>query len=59
MIQIKEPDVFIKLGIKDGELICVDWSELMDMFDGMKEKQIKKEVCDYIRFAELFVKSKD
>ena len=58
MIQIKEPDVFIKLGIKDNELVCVDWSELMDMFNGMKEKQIRKEVNDYIISAGFFVKSK-
>lgn len=60
MIQIVEPDYYIEIGIKDDEVISIDWVEKL-IFESQSlqvtktNQRNKKEVIDYLKQAKKFI----
>ena len=52
-VYVPEPDSYIKLGLKDGALVCVDWSDIADCF--VDEEDRIKGLIAYLELAKLML----
>jgi len=59
VIHREKPDYYLKIGIKDGKVINVDWSEMMkEIYLIVGDKKILKHVVKYLKQAIKFLKEK-
>lgn len=57
-IKIAEPEFIIKVGIKEGEVVLVDWSELPDKTIPHEVYLLLKKAVDFMKGAETESKIK-
>jgi len=55
MVQVIEPEYTIKIGIKDGEIVLVDWSELPKQFENKDHDVVIESVKNYLKKANKFM----
>ena len=51
MIQVIQPEYRIHIGVKDGEIVSTDWSELLTHHPTLSENELKREVARIFREA--------
>lgn len=56
MISIEKPDFEIRIGIKDKEVIRVDWSEMAQFEKTGRDENLAAFVTEYFRQAIKFIK---
>jgi hypothetical protein len=57
MMQVTEPDYELKIGIKDGKVISLDWgTEFLSHEKVATRKEIKKRLKFYYKEAIKFIK---
>ena len=55
MVNIPEPDSYIKIGFKEGKMILVDWSEISEQFINKDHDEVIQIIVDYLELAKLFI----